>query len=126
VGVALLVSAPIVRGQEAEAPDTIILTGNPMGGVKLEHKLHSTEYGGGDCETCHHESKPEKPLTHPQQKCSDCHTRTPEAPMTTKVQAAFHNPVAKEGICIDCHLEQNEAGMAAPTTCTGCHKRENK
>jgi len=124
-GLALMVGAPTVFGQ-AQGPDTVILTGSPMGGVKFEHKKHSTERAAGKCETCHHPSKTEKAATAPQQKCTDCHTKTAVAPMKTKLQAAFHNPMAKEGTCIGCHLEQNKAGKAAPTKCNECHKKENK
>ena len=125
VGVFLLTGAPTVFGQ-AQGPDTVILKGNPMGGVKFPHKLHAEQYAGGKCDTCHHASKPEKPLKSPQEKCTDCHTKTAVAPMKTKLQAAFHNPMAKAGTCIDCHLKENKAGKKAPTTCTGCHKKENK
>jgi hypothetical protein len=124
-GLALLVSAPTVLGQ-AQGPDTVILTGSPMGGVKFEHKKHGAEFAAGKCETCHHPSKPEKAATSPNQKCSECHTKAAAAPMKTKYQAAFHNPLAKEGTCITCHTEQNKAGKAAPTKCTDCHKKENK
>jgi hypothetical protein len=123
-GLALMVSAPTVFSQE-KGPDTVILTGSPMGGVKFEHKLHSVDRGI-KCETCHHASKPEKPLTKPQQKCTDCHTKTAEAPMKTKLQAAFHDPMAKKGTCIDCHLAENAKGKKAPTKCPECHKKENK
>lgn len=124
-GLALLVSAPTVFGQ-AQGPDTVILIGSPMGGVKFAHKTHSTDYAGGKCETCHHPSRTEKPATAPNQKCSECHTKTAAAPMKTKYQAAFHNPLAKEGTCITCHLDQNKAGKAAPVKCADCHKKENK
>lgn len=124
-GIALLAGAPTVIGQ-AQGPDTVILTGAPMGGVKFAHKVHSTEHAANKCETCHHPSKPEKPGEAPQQKCSDCHTKAAEAPMKTKLQAAFHNPLAKEGTCITCHNDVNKQGKAAPVKCTDCHKKENK
>lgn len=123
-GLFLLVSAPAVLGQ-AQPPDTVVLTGSPMGGVKFPHKVHG-ELAGGKCETCHHPSKTEKPATAPQQKCSECHTKTAEAPMKTKLQAAFHDPMAKKGTCVDCHLKENAGGKAAPVKCPECHKKENK
>jgi len=111
--------------QAADKPaDTLILKGNPMGAVKFEHKLH-TERAGGKCDTCHHASKPEKPATAAQQACRDCHTKPPSAGMKTATQAAFHNPMAKAGTCIDCHLKSNAAGKAAPVTCGKCHSKAN-
>ncbi len=111
--------------QAADKPaDTMILKGNPMGAVKFEHKLHQ-ERAGGKCDTCHHASKPEKPATAAQQACRDCHTKPPSAGMKTSTQGAFHNPMAKAGTCIDCHLKSNAAGKAAPTTCAKCHIKAN-
>ncbi len=126
-GLTLLVNAPTVFGQ-AQGPDTVVLTGSPMGGVKFTHKVHSTDHAAKKCETCHHPSKTEKPLAkaNQPQKCTDCHTKTAVAPMKTKLQAAFHDPMAKAGTCISCHVEQNKAGKTAPVKCNECHKKENK
>ncbi len=104
--------------------DTVILKGSPMGGVKFEHKLHA-ETRKTKCETCHHPSKPEKPAGAPQQACTDCHTKTVTPPMKTKLQAAFHNPTATAGLCIDCHKAGNAQGKKALVKCTDCHKKEN-
>ena len=79
--------------------DVIILKGNPMGGVKFMHSAH-TKDRNIKCETCHHASKPEKPLTSAHQACTDCHTKTAEPPMKTKLQACFHNPTAQAGTCM--------------------------
>lgn len=106
-----------------KAPDTVVLKGAPMGGVKFDHKAHLTR--GGKCDTCHHASKAEKPLKAAQENCQDCHTSTPTAPVKTKAQAAFHNPTATAGICIDCHKKANAAGKKAPTKCTECHQKAN-
>ena len=95
-----------------------------MGGVKFEHKLH-VERVGNRCETCHHPSKPEKPLKAPQEACMDCHTRPPQPGMKTGLPDAFHNPTAQAGTCIDCHKLQDAAGKNAPLRCTECHKQEN-
>ena len=95
-----------------------------MGGVRLEHKAH-VERAGRNCATCHHPSRPEKPATAPQQACSDCHTKVATPPMKTKYQAAFHNPMARAGTCIDCHQAENAAGKHAPLKCAECHKKEN-
>lgn len=95
----------------------ILLTGNPMGGVRFEHSKHPVA-----CETCHHPSREPKPGTPPQQACTSCHTKPSQAGMKTGKQAAFHNPAATAGTCIDCH---RKSGAAAPTKCTQCHKKEN-
>ena len=101
----------------------MVLTGAPMGGVRLEHKLH-VERAGNTCEGCHHASKPEKPATAPQQACSACHTKVAAPPMKTKYQAAFHNPMAQSGTCVDCHKAQNLKGKKAPVKCAECHKKD--
>ena len=114
----------MMAGPEKEAADVLILKGSPFGPVKFTHKLHADKTGG-KCEVCHHASKPEKPATAPQQACRDCHTKPAVAPMKTITQAAFHNPLAKAGTCIDCHLKENAAGKKAPTKCVECHKKSN-
>ena len=45
--------------------------------------------------------------------------------MKTKLQAAFHNPTAQAGLCIDCHKAENAKGKKAPVKCADCHKKEN-
>jgi Class III cytochrome C family len=109
---------------DKQAPETVTLTGSPMGGVKFPHKQHAVELKI-KCDTCHHASKPEKPLTSPQEACTDCHTKTATPPMKTKLQAAFHNPTAQAGLCIDCHKAENAKGKKAPVKCADCHKKEN-
>lgn len=123
VALAAAVSAPRLMAQ-AKEPGTVILKGSPAGGVKFEHKLHAKDRGV-KCVTCHHASKPEKPKTAEQQKCTDCHVKTPVAPMKTPTRGAFHDPMAKKGTCIDCHLEIVAKGKPAPTKCAECHKKEN-
>ena len=93
-----------------------------MGAVKYPHAAHA-KLAGGRCELCHHASRPEKPLATRYQKCQDCHTTVATAPMKTKAQAAFHDPMAKKGICIDCHVKENAAGKKAPAKCLDCHKK---
>lgn len=119
------IAVVVGSAQQATPPDTMILKGNPMGAVKFDHKAHSQTYAEGKCETCHHPSKPQKAATAPQQACRDCHTKPAKPPMKTATQAAFHNPMAKSGTCIDCHLKMNAAGKKAPTTCMQCHKKSN-
>ena len=121
----LLVVGNVVWAEQPQPKDTIILKGAPMGGVKFEHKLHSETHAAKKCETCHHASKPEKAASSPQQACTSCHTKPAAPPMKTHIQAAFHNPLAKTGTCIDCHLKENAAGKKAPTKCMECHKKTN-
>lgn len=105
---------------QAAPKEPIILKGAPMGGVKFDHKLHNEK-----CDTCHHASKPEKPMKAAQEACTDCHTPTATPPMKTKRQAAFHNPTATAGLCIDCHKKEAAAGKKTPAKCNDCHKKEN-
>lgn len=115
----------VVEAAEQPAPpDVMILKGSPFGGVKFAHKLH-VEHAGNKCETCHHPSRPEKPASAPQQACRECHTKPAQPPMKTATQAAFHNPMAKSGTCIDCHLKMRAEGKKTPATCVECHKKSN-
>jgi hypothetical protein len=116
--------APAPAPTKAVAKDVVILKA-ALGGVRFEHKQHS-ETRKIACEKCHHASRPEKPNTAPQQACSTCHTATATAPMKTKLQAAFHNPTATAGTCIDCHKAEVAKGKPAPVKCLDCHKKENK
>ena len=95
----------------------ILLKGAPMGGVKFEHAKHQVA-----CENCHHAPREPKPGTAPQAGCRSCHTTPPQPGMKTGKQAAFHNPTAIAGTCIDCH---KKSGGNAPTKCMQCHKKEN-
>ena len=116
-----------VFAEDKQPKDSYILKGAPMGGVKFDHKAHVAA-ADKKCETCHHASKPEKPSKAAQEACQDCHTPTATAPMKTKTQAAFHDPTAKKGTCIDCHAKAVAAGKKAPAPgkCMECHKKENK
>lgn len=109
--------------KKAAAKDVYIMKGAPTGGVRLEHKLHA-ETRDIKCVVCHHASKPEKPNKSAEQPCADCHTKTVAPPMKTKLQAAFHNPKATEGLCIDCHKKPAK-GKPGPTKCLECHKKSN-
>ena len=117
-------TAPAQTAAKKVPKDVIILKGAPMGGVKFMHTAHSKDRAI-KCETCHHPSKTEKPATAAEQACGDCHTKVAAAPMKTKYHAAFHNPTATAGICIDCHKAENAKGKKAPTKCAECHKKEN-
>lgn len=108
----------------ADAPNTVTLKGNPMGGVKFMHSMHSKDRAI-KCDTCHHAAKPGKTAKSATESCADCHTKTATAPMKTTYKLAFHDAMAKKGVCIDCHVAQNAKGKKAPTKCTDCHKKEN-
>jgi len=112
-----------VAAQAPKGPDTAVLIGSPLGPVTFSHKLHSTTYGA-KCESCHHASKPEKALKAEHQKCTDCHTKVATPPMKTKTQAAFHDPMAKKGTCVDCHVQMAAKGKTkVPAKCADCHKK---
>ena len=117
----LMMTGAALAQQAPKTPN--ILKGSPMGAVKFDHTSHLKV--APKCETCHHASKPEKPLKSPQEACTDCHTHPATPPVTTSVQGAFHNPTATAGLCIDCHKRENGAGKAAPTKCTECHQKAN-
>jgi cytochrome c5 len=111
---------------QAKAPGVVILKGNPMGGVKFDHAAHQ-KIVGDKCDTCHHASKPEKAMKGKQENCQDCHTKAVTAPMKTAAKMAFHDAMAKKGICIDCHVKELAAGKKVPAAgkCVDCHKKEN-
>lgn len=126
IAVALAVAFGFSTAMQAQekAPGVVILKGNPMGGVKFDHAAHQ-KAAANKCETCHHASKAEKPMKGKQEKCQDCHSKAATAPMKTTAKLAFHDNMAKSGICIDCHVKQNAAGKKAPTKCTECHVKSN-
>jgi hypothetical protein len=90
-----------------------VLRDSPLGVVTFEHAKHKLE-----CVTCHHASRPERAATAAQQACRTCHTKPVQPGMKTVRQAAFHNPTATAGTCIDCH---KKSGGQAPTVCKQCH-----
>ncbi len=130
--VAIIVAAAFLAGstsalaQAVKQPTTVILKGNPTGGVKFDHAAH-VKVVGDKCVTCHHPSKPEKPMKAAQERCQNCHEKTATAPMKTNARAAFHDAMAKKGICVDCHIKEKAAGKKSPLSppCTTCHKKEN-
>ncbi len=119
---AALCAGGSVAAQAPKEPETAVLTGSPLGPVTFAHKAHTKDHGA-KCEMCHHASRPEKPLKAEHQKCTDCHTKVATPPMKTKTQAAFHDPMAKKGTCIDCHVQAAAKGKKAPTKCADCHKK---
>ncbi len=106
-----------------KAPESVLMKDAALGAVTLKHKEHDARTAG-QCETCHHASKPERPETRPNQACRDCHTKPPGPGMKTSRQAAFHNSTAQSGVCIDCHRKEAAAGKKAPLKCAECHVRE--
>jgi hypothetical protein len=88
--------------------------------VTFDHEAHAGKRAIA-CKTCHHPSLPQKPLASEQQACRDCHTMPAAPPMKTSLQAAFHNPMASTGTCLDCHKQK---GGAAPVKCLDCHKKK--
>lgn len=121
-----LMSLTILCGSvlSQEAPSApIVFKGPTMGAVSFPHSAHTRV--AGKCEVCHHASKPAKALKSPQQACTDCHTKPPTPPVTTGLQAAFHNPTATAGLCVTCHKTENSHGKAAPVKCADCHKQDN-
>jgi hypothetical protein len=121
---ALLVGPTIANAQAPVAPKIVILKGSSLGGVKFNHEAHQTAVGD-KCDTCHHASKPEKAMKAKQEKCQTCHTTTVTAPMKTIAKLAFHDAMAKAGICVDCHLKAKGKVVPAAAKCTDCHKKAN-
>jgi len=121
LALALLVGPAVANAQTP--PTTVILKGNPMGGVKFDHAAHA-KLVGDKCDTCHHASKPEKAAKAKQEKCQSCHTKEATAPMKTTAKMAFHDAAAKKGVCIDCHVKESAKKVPA-AGCLGCHKKAN-
>ncbi len=123
LGVAFLAGTTLAYAQAPKPPGVVVLKGAPNGNVTFNHPAH-VKAANNKCETCHHASKPEKPAKAPQEACTNCHTKVATPPMKTKLQAAFHNPMAKAGTCVDCHAKLAAAGNTkVPTKCTDCHKK---
>lgn len=112
-----------IAAQEAKEPGVVILKGNPSGGVKFDHPKHAKL--AKNCDVCHHGPKPEMTPKGKQQKCQDCHTKAAKAPMKTNARAAFHDAMAKKGVCVDCHQDELAAKKPVPVKCADCHKKEN-
>ena len=121
----LLAGAPDgLAAQEVAPPDTVVLSGAPLGDVTFSHAAHATMT---ECVACHHESRPEMPLESEYQPCSACHTKSPTPPMTTSIRDAYHDARAQSGICVDCHTEETTSSEATvPVRCTECHVRKKE
>jgi hypothetical protein len=105
----------------AERPRGKITLPAKLGAVTFDHEKHAGKPGVA-CTTCHHPSRPAKPLASENPACRHCHTMPAAAPMKTSLQAAFHDPKGATGTCIDCHKQQKIG--AAPLKCLECHKKK--
>lgn len=98
-----------IKGSQ-KLSDTIVLPGpqraSGFGPVKFMHKTHVADREI-KCEVCHHQQRVALPRTTQEQDCGSCHTRNPEPPVKTNLQAAFHNSGATKGVCVDCHKRTN-------------------
>jgi hypothetical protein len=121
---ALAIAAPSITAQAPKPPASVILKGAPIGGVRLDHAAHTDTHKVA-CTTCHHPSMKQKPAKSDYQKCSDCHTKVAAAPMKTNYRDAFHDAMAKSGLCVTCHMQENKKGKKAPLKCNECHKKEH-
>lgn len=119
LGSTLVPGSLAAQAAEPPGPDSVVYTAR--GRVVFYHAKHAEK---AECSSCHHESKPERPLESPRQKCSDCHTDPPTAPMTTTLRFAMHNTEERSGTCFDCHKAEAEKGVEVPTRCADCHVRE--
>jgi cytochrome c553 len=110
-----------LTAQQAETgPDTVVFTPE-RGAVTFTHGKHAK---AAECVSCHHASKPEKPATKENEKCSACHSTPAVEPMKTTLRRAFHNSAEKTGVCFDCHNKEAAAGKTMPAKCDDCHKKE--
>lgn len=104
----------------AQRPKGKITLPAKLGAVTFDHEDHAGKRGIA-CTTCHHPSRPQKPLASEKQACRDCHTMPAAPPMKTSLQAAFHDPRGATGTCIDCHKQK---GGSVPVKCLECHKKK--
>ncbi|NJD18645.1 MAG: hypothetical protein FIA95_05090 [Gemmatimonadetes bacterium] len=118
-GSALVPAALTAQTSTTTGPDSVVFT--RRGTLVFRHAKHAE---ATECVTCHHASKPEKPLASEHQKCTDCHTDPPTPPMTTTLRNAMHDTEAREGLCFSCHNKEAEKGAQVPQRCRDCHARE--
>jgi len=111
---------PAATQPAARRPKGKITLPAKLGAVTFDHENHAGKLAIA-CTTCHHPSRPQKPLASENQACRDCHTMPAAPPMKTSLQAAFHDPKGATGTCIDCHKQK---GGPAPVKCLECHKKK--
>lgn len=80
-----------------------------------KHEDHAETYAGGDCQSCHHESrfeyKPGRFMNMQPQKCSNCHTAKANPMTGTVLKEAAHTR------CASCHEDLFAAGAKGCATC---------
>jgi hypothetical protein len=111
---------PAPAGPAAERPKGKVTLPAKLGAVTFDHENHAGKQGIA-CATCHHPSRAQKPQASENQACRECHTMPAAPPMKTNLQAAFHDPRAATGTCIDCHRQKDGSG---PLKCLECHKKK--
>ncbi len=119
LGSALAPAGLAAQATEPVGPDSVVYTAR--GRVVFYHNKHGEKF---ECASCHHEAKADKPFERPRQKCSDCHTDPPVAPVVTTLRNAMHDTEARAGLCFDCHKAEGEKGAKVPVRCADCHVRE--
>ncbi|KAB2948825.1 MAG: cytochrome c3 family protein, partial [Thermoanaerobaculia bacterium] len=107
---------------ERPQPAGIVTLPARLGPVSFDHGQHASGRKI-DCATCHHPSRPEKPLAARQQACRECHAQPAVAPMKTSLREAFHDAKATRGICVDCHRDPKNGDLALPSKCADCHRK---
>ena len=116
----LLPGKVAAQAPEPAGPDTVVFA--PIRGkVTFTHGAHAK---ANECGSCHHASRPEKPMTSPRQKCDGCHTEPATVPMKTDRRFAYHDTEARQGTCFNCHAKAADAGKQVPVACGDCHKRD--
>src|SRR5262249_38671776 len=111
------------QAQAPKEPGTAVLTGSARGAVTLHHKAHTTT-PGAKSDAGHPPAKAQKRQKTPHEKYGNRPTKSATPPMTTKLQAAFHDPMTKKGTCVDCHQDAIAKGSKkAPVKCADCHKK---
>ena len=114
-------TAPVAPpGPAPQRPTGKVTLPAKLGAVTFDHEKHAGKLSIA-CATCHHPSRPQKPLASEQQACRDCHTMPATPPMKTSLQAAFHDPRGATGTCINCHKQK---GGSAPVKCLECHQKK--
>ena len=118
-----MIPAPLAAqagATEPSGPDTVVFNAS-RGPVTFAHREHGER---AECTACHHESRPEKPLTAVREKCSACHTNPATEPMKTSRRNAMHDTANRQGTCYNCHIKLAEEGKVTPSKCADCHKQE--
>ncbi|MDD3844741.1 MAG: cytochrome c3 family protein [Syntrophorhabdaceae bacterium] len=114
VGLFALVLLPSAFAQK-KAPESMMLKleGGKFPPVPFSHPAH-TDKAKVDCVACHHKDKnPKEP-----DGCMPCHDRKDPKNGALPIKDAYHKN------CTGCHKESSAKGVAAPTKCNDCHKKQ--